>query len=110
MRDLVSVQSLILASCQHCDGEGQACCACWNRGVSARRAAREAQLACRPNDCERCGKKPHTYTYGPYRLCGRCRIATEREHYQSIVRGGALAIFATGVMVNTENWATRKGD
>src|ERR1035437_6246787 len=99
MRDLVSVQSLILASCQHRDDEGQACCACWNRGVSARRPSRKAQLACRPNDCERCGKKPHTYTYGPYRLCGRCLKGTEREAYRSVVRGGCPAIVGSRGMV-----------
>ena len=81
------------------------CMACWNAHVAARRAARKAQLAERPNDCDRCGQKPSRWTYGRYALCGRCKTATEREHYKALANAGALGIFATSLLVNTDTWA-----
>jgi hypothetical protein len=117
MDSLETVQDLILRSCRHVermrsetemrDGAGTilTCCACWNRSVAARRQARKAQLACRPNDCDRCGKRPHTYTYAQYRLCGRCLAATRREHNQAMARAGSLAIFDIGLMMDTKTWA-----
>lgn len=68
----------ILRDCRHTDRlraewgsgvnkpEGLACSECWNRHVSARRQARREQLAQRPNDCMRCGLRPHTWTLAGY--------------------------------------------
>ena len=80
------------------------CTDCWNAHVAARRAARKAQLARRPNDCDRCAAKPHTYEYGGYLLCGRCLKATKTEHNRSLVAAGVLAIFATHLLVDTKQW------
>ena len=105
----------ILRQCTHTDRQTSevmmsktetifVCCDCWNAHVYARRAARKAQLARRPNDCDRCGAKPHTYEYGGYLLCGRCLKATKTEHNRSLVAAGALAIFATHLLVDTKQW------
>lgn len=85
------------------------CSACWNASVTARRAERKAQLAARPKDCQRCGRRPHTWTFGPYRLCGRCKTLTAREHSAQSAQHGVLAIFATAPLVDTATWATPKG-
>lgn len=83
------------------------CGDCWNAHVYARRAARKAQLAERDNDCDRCASKPHTYTYGGYRLCGRCLAVAKKEHNRNMARAGTLSIFATHLLVNTANWHGR---
>ena len=69
------------------------------------RAARKAALAGRPKDCDRCQVHPHTYIYGGYRLCGRCKTATTREHTEALATAGALGIFATSLLVDTSTWA-----
>lgn len=84
------------------------CTDCWNAHVASRRAARRAQLAERPNDCDRCAAKPHAYEYGGYRLCGRCLTATKAEHNRSLAAAGALAIFATRPLIDTQRWAGRQ--
>ena len=84
------------------------CSDCYNAQVYAWRAARKAQLAERPNDCDRCAARPHTYEYGGYRLCGRCLKATRAEHNKGLAAAGVLAIFATHVLVDTQSWAGRK--
>lgn len=84
------------------------CCDCWNAHVYARRVARKAQLAERENDCDRCARKPHTYTYGGHRLCGHCLTATKKEHYGNTAKAGTLAIFATHLLVNTADWHGKK--
>lgn len=84
------------------------CCACYTAQVYARRAARKAQLAERANDCDRCAAKPHTYTYGGYRLCGRCLTAAKKEHNRNMAKAGTLSIFATHLLVNTADWHGRK--
>ena len=80
------------------------CCNCWNAHVYARRAARKAQLAERPNDCDRCAAKPHACEYGGYRLCGRCLKAAKAEHARNLAAAGVLAIFATHLLVDTRQW------
>ena len=90
-------------------GEMIAVCApCWNTSVFARRAERKAQLAARPKDCARCGARPHTWTYGGFKLCGRCKTATAQEHGRALAKAGALAIFATAPLVDTSSWAARR--
>jgi hypothetical protein len=84
------------------------CCACWNAHVYARRAADKARREAEPKDCQRCARKPVRWNYGGYRLCGRCKTATEKEHYQHAAKAGVLAIFATAPMVDTREWAARK--
>lgn len=83
------------------------CDACYNAQVYARRAARKAQLAERPNDCARCAAKPHTHNYGGHLLCGRCLTATKKEHNKNLAKAGALSIFATHLLVNTAAWRGR---
>ena len=85
----------------------QVCCACYNAHVSARRAARKAQLAERPNDCARCAAKPHAYEYGGHLLCGRCLTATKKEHNRNLAKAGPLSIFATHLLINTPDWRGR---
>lgn len=53
----------------------------------------------------RCGQKPHTYIVGNAKLCGRCKTATEKEHNANLAKAGTLAIFAPGLLVNTDTWA-----
>ena len=115
MNDMVSVQDIILRSCQHTDrqrsetrpGNFLVCCACWNRGYYARRAARKAQLACRANDCQRCAQKPVTKLYGGFRLCGRCFTAVKREHNQNAA-GCSMPWLITRLLVDTKEWASNK--
>lgn len=83
------------------------CGDCIDRRNNETRAARRDQLAQRPNDCQRCAARPHTYTYGQYRLCGRCLTRTRREHAAALSSAGTLAIFATGLLVNTSGWKAR---
>lgn len=85
--------------------ELRACWRCGNAANEARRAARKAELDERPKDCQRCARRPHTWIYGPYRLCGRCKTATEREHHAAAAGAGTLAIFATSPLVDTSAWA-----
>ena len=110
--------SAILRQCAHAERQTSevkmsktetvfVCCDCWNAHVAARRSARKAQLAERPNDCDRCAAKPHTYEYGGYRLCGRCLKATKGEHNRNLATAGVLAIFATHVLVDTKQWKGR---
>lgn len=106
----------ILETCDRCKGQRDRnhmsrqrngenlCCACIDAHNTAWRAARKAQLAARPKDCDRCGARPHTYTYAQYRLCGRCLTATKREHFKACAKARALAIFATEPLVDTKNW------
>ena len=105
----------ILRQCAHTDRQRSevtmsktetifVCCDCWNTHVTARRAARKAQLAERPNDCDRCAAHPHTYEYGGYRLCGRCLKAAKIEHNRNLAAAGVLAIFATHLLVDTQQW------
>lgn len=108
----------IMRACQHdgprdaelrIDGEIiRACWRCGNAAGDARRAARQVELASRPNDCARCGLRPHTWTVGPWRLCGRCKTATMREHYGKSARLGVLAMVATVPLVDTSTWAMRQ--
>ena len=72
-------------------------------------AGRKAVLLARPKDCARCGKRPHTFLVAGWRLCGRCKTATMREHHQAQAKAGVLAIFATAPLVNTSTWATQNG-
>lgn len=91
---------------------GETITACWRCGNAAgevSRQQRKAQLAARPKDCQRCGQRPHTWTYGGFRLCGRCKTATEREHNLALSRAGVLGIFATRPLVDTSGWAARQG-
>ncbi len=84
------------------------CCDCWNRHVHARRAARRQELAewrATLPRCERCGKKPANWTVGRWHLCGHCKEEVKREHYRNLAHAGALAIFATGLCVDTSTWA-----
>lgn len=81
------------------------CVDCWNAHVYARREARKAQLAERPNDCMRCGQKPHTWTLAGAKLCGRCKTAVKQEHTRNLAKAGTLGIFAQGLLVNTDTWA-----
>ena len=105
----------ILRQCAHTDRQTSevkmsktetifVCCDCWNAHVAARRAARKAQLAARPNDCDRCAAKPHAYEYGGYLLCGRCLKAAKTEHNRNCAAAGVLAIFATHLLVDTRQW------
>lgn len=83
----------------------RACWQCGNAAIGAHRAMRKAQLAARPKDCARCGKRPHTYTWGGYRLCGGCLRVTRAEHQTNAARAGVMALFATGAMISTTDWA-----
>lgn len=85
-----------------------ACHNCGNAAIMAHRAARKLELAARPKDCQRCGRKPHTWNYGGYRLCGTCKKLTAREHFTQAAKHGALAIFATSPLVDTSSWAGRQ--
>ena len=109
----------ILRQCTHADRQTSevkmsktetvfVCCDCWNAHVAARRAARKAQLAERPNGCDRCAAKPHTYEYGGYRLCGKCFSATKAEHNRNLAAAGVLAIFATHLLVDTRQWKSTR--
>lgn len=119
MRDLVTVQNIILRSCQHehrpCEvnmGRGETifiCTACWNRGYYARKAARKAQLACRTNDCQKCGRKPVTKLYDRYRLCGRCFAAVKKEHGQNMA-GCSMPWLVTTLLIDTKDWAIVRGN
>ena len=115
---LYDAATQILRDCRHTDRQSceitmsktetlMTCCDCFNSQVYARRAARKAQLAERLPDCDRCAAKPHTCTYGGYRLCGRCLTATKKEHNTNANKAGVLAIFATRLMVNTGEWKGR---
>ena len=111
-------QETILRACVHPTGRADVrvgpgqyvdvCSTCWNRSVAAYRQERKAQLAARPRDCARCGVRPHRWRVAGYRLCGRCKTVTMREHHQETARHGPLAIFATGLMVDTSTWASVK--
>jgi len=83
----------------------RACWRCGNDAQAAYRAQRKAELAARPKDCARCGARPHTWTYGGYKLCGRCKTLTAREHSRAMAQAGTLAIFATGLLTDTKGWA-----
>lgn len=85
----------------------RACWQCGNAAIGAHRAMRKAQLAARPKDCARCGRKPHTYTWGGYRLCGACLRVTRAEHQANAAKAGVFALFATGAMISTAGWACR---
>jgi hypothetical protein len=111
----MDTQTAIILGCTHPTGRAcvdvgggrlvDCCTACWNASVTARRAARKAQLAERPKDCERCGRRPHTWTYGPYRLCGRCKTATAGEHHRAAAPHGILGMLAVEPLVDTAAWA-----
>jgi hypothetical protein len=89
--------------------EGMAYCTdCHNRRYYERRAARKAQLAARPKDCVRCGKRPHTWTLAGWKLCGPCKTATLREHHVAASGAGFLGLLATSPMVDTSGWAGRQ--
>lgn len=124
MTDFYAEANAILDTCTH-DGRfplytnragtpsGQlACVDCYNAHVYARRAARKVELAAIRADkppCQRCGLKPVTWTYGPYKLCGRCKTATAREHSQKAASAGFIGLLAHGgPMVDTSQWAARK--
>jgi hypothetical protein len=88
------------------------CNDCYNRQVLEWRTLRKQQLAAAREDlprCERCGKKPMTWTYGPYQLCTACKKATEREHWAALAKHGAnagfAAMLATSPLVDTSSWA-----
>ena len=85
----------------------RACWRCGNAAGDAYRRQRKAELAARPKDCQRCARRPHTWTYAGFRLCGRCKTAAAREHGQAMNHAGSLAIFATGLLVDTSTWAFR---
>ena len=95
-----------LLGCQHehPDMTNTWCCACWNTYVYRRRAIRKAELAQRPADCQRCGRRPHTYLLAGLSLCGRCKTLTLTEHHQALAKAGHLAIFAQGLLVDTSQW------
>jgi hypothetical protein len=76
--------------------------------VYARREADKARRQAEPKDCMRCAKHAHRWNYGGYRLCGRCKTLTEREHHRAAAQHGALAMFATALLVNTDTWAYRQ--
>jgi hypothetical protein len=93
----------------HPDGRTlKVCHECWNRHVYARRAARKQALAewrATLPKCQRCGKRAGNWQVGPWHLCGRCKSATEREHYRNLAQAGGMAIFAAGPCVDTSKWA-----
>jgi hypothetical protein len=110
----------ILRNCTHSDqlqgevttedGILHVCCDCWNQHVHARRAARKAELAAHNATlptCDRCGRHPVRWIYGPFQLCGRCKNATEAEHWRNANATGQpiLANLAGGILVNTTAWA-----
>ena len=108
----------IFRACDHVSGKTDhclrvgreqlyACLACANAAGQAWREDRKAQLAARPRDCDRCGLRPHTWTVAGYRLCGRCKTTTMREHHRESAKHGLLAIFATEPLVDTRQWAAR---
>lgn len=84
------------------------CCDCWNQSCRMRKQARKLELDARPKDCDRCGLRPHRCIYAGYKLCGRCKTATEREHNQGLAQAGVFAICATGLLVDTSHWAGRQ--
>ena len=114
---MMNAHAAIAQACNHpekerCDSfirvDGADIPVCWrcaNAAHAAWRAERKAQLAARPKDCARCGARPHTYFYGGHKLCGRCLTATKREHGRAMGNAGTLAIFATGLLVDTSAWA-----
>lgn len=83
------------------------CGDCINKRNLAHRTARKTDLAQRPKDCARCATRPHTFTYGGFRLCGRCLTLTKREHAKAVAHAGAFAIFAEGLLIDTSAWACR---
>ena len=118
--EMYAQANAILDACQHEDryrsevkGGGHrwlVCTECWNRHVAARRAARKVELAewkATFPTCQRCGKRPGGWIVGyeHYHLCGPCKRATVREHYQNLGAAGVMAIFATGSCVDTTGWA-----
>lgn len=84
------------------------CGECLGKIQAQRRSERRAQLAARAKDCVRCAVRPHTFIYGGWRLCGRCKTATMREHHAAQATAGALAIFATAPLVDTRGWASHR--
>lgn len=112
----------ILHNCSHdghknCEvdlGHGRrlwCCVECWNAHVAARRAARKQQIAefnASQPQCDRCGKHPYVWQFGPYRLCSRCKNTVNREHWQNLGRtgqAGFAALIAHTPAVNTTGWA-----
>ena len=85
----------------------RACGRCGHAAGKVRRRLRKLQLAARPRDCARCGRKPSTWTLAGWKLCGRCKTATAREHARAMAEAGALAIFATACS-STPAWAAAR--
>ncbi len=119
--EMYAAANHILEECQHGDAtcevshpDGRTlhvCCDCWNRHIYARRAARKQELAewrATLPTCQRCGQRPGNWRVGAWSLCGRCKRATEREHYANLARAGGLAVFVTGPCVDTSGWAYRR--
>lgn len=93
----------------YCDGRTDVarCGDCLTARNVRARAHRRAERAQLPKDCERCGRRRHTWTFAGHRLCGRCKTAVAREHGAAMGKAGSLAIFATGLLVDMTTWAVR---
>jgi hypothetical protein len=114
---LYDAATQILHDCRHTDrtcevsmGHGvklMTCTDCYNAQVYARRAAEKAQRAAEPKDCQRCAAKPVRWTYGGYRLCGRCKTTTQKEHQHAAAQAGVFGLFAQAPLVDTTTWAGR---
>ena len=118
----------ILERCTHAKGDGsdcevyvgkvlkyRVCCDCWNAHVMARREVeRQEQAAWRATlpICERCGKRPGSWTVGHENLhvCGRCKSATIQEHYATAARAGFLAFGIPASFVDFSKWVNLSVD
>lgn len=104
----------VFRACQHPGprdawlGDLRACWRCGNAAIFSGRVLRRLALHARPSDCARCAARPHTFTVAGFKLCGRCKTATMKEHAAAMAQAGALAIFATSLLADTSTWAGRR--